>query len=431
MLTCKYKVSAVNHYWRLKTLGIVLWSGVADCTAQLFRLFGTLHCPDVQTLAIDHLMAEIVSTVGAEPKKIGIMVCGKTGIGKSTLLNILLGTKNRFPVNGPGGFGDNCMEAGTEDVRRVSEIMHGVEVTMYDTPGLQSDHNDNRIIAEMAQVKEKVDLVLFCIDSTSTRWVAEAQTVKNLHSFFGEEFWMNCIFVITRSNMTQQAIFEDDDLTLEEKVASCEKAAEDIFKCFKQELLKLRASPDVVKDIPLVAAGSHKKRKLPFVAPKVYNEDFLPELWSLAVKRCRVQTRLLFTMVSNYKEKRFISQNSITTLSPEDQAAIAEITKAMQMHEPLNDTSTPTSQETGSQPIKLSKKQSRRIHKALALAVGVSLGVKIVVGVGTASLITLALGGPVGVGVAAAAVGLIGLGAVTAGVYIYLLNKKLKTTDQP
>ena len=385
------------------------------------------------------MMAAVVGTENTEPKKIGIMVCGKTGIGKSTLLNILLGTKNRFPVNGPGGIGDNCMEAGTEDVRSVSEIIRGVEITMYDTPGLQSDHNDNRFITEMAQVKEKVDLVLFCIDSTSTRWVTEAQTVKNLHSFFGEEFWMNCIFVITRSNMTQQAIFEDDDLTPEEKVASCEKAATDIFKCFKQELLKMGASPDVVKDIPLVAAGSHKKRKLPFVAPKVYDEDFLPELWSLAVKRCRVQTRLLFAMVSNYNEKRFISQNSITTLSPEDQAAIAEITKSMQIHEPLNDTSIPTSQETGSQPIKLSKKQSNRIYKALAASIfgssavaGAAGGIGVGVGaaVWAATSLSMVAAGPVGVGVGVT-LGVIGLG-VLAGVLIYRRkkSKKLETTDQ-
>ena len=229
----------------------------------------------------------VAGTADTETKSIGIMVCGKTGSGKSTLLNTLLGTKDKFAVNGPGGKGDNCMAAGTEDVISVSEIIHGIEVTMYDTPGLQSDHNDENFVHSMAKVMAKIDLVLYCIDSTSTRWVTEAGTVEKLHSFFGEVFWMNCIFVLTRSNMAQQALVEDDDLTLEEKVAGCEKAAKDIFQCFEQELLKQNASADVVKHIPLVAVGNLKKRKLHFVAPDVYDDDFLPELWSLAVKRCR------------------------------------------------------------------------------------------------------------------------------------------------
>ena len=256
----------------------------------------------------------VVGKADTETKSIGIMICGKTGIGKSTLLNILLGTKDKFAVNGPGSKGDDCMAAGTEDVISVSEIIHGIEVTMYDTPGLQSDHNDESFVHSMAKVMEKVDLVLFCIDSTSTRWTAEAGTVGKLHSFFGNEFWMKAIFVLTRSNMAQQALVEDDDLTPEEKIAKCEKAAKNIFKYYKQELQKRGASDDVVKRIPLVAAGSHKKRKLHFVAPGVYGDDFLPQLWSLAVKRCRDQTKLLFAMVRNYKQMRFFLHDDFATL---------------------------------------------------------------------------------------------------------------------
>ena len=266
----------------------------------------------------------MAEAVGSEAGSFGIMVCGKTGIGKSTLLNILLGTKDKFVVNGPGSEGDDCMAAGTEDVISVSERIHGVKVTMYDTPGLQSDHEDEKFIKSMVNVLAKIDLVLFCIDSTSTRWVAEAETVKTLHLGLGNEFWTNAIFVLTRSNMAQQALVEDDDLSPEQKIAKCEKAAESIFKYYSQELQKRGASADVVKNIPLVAVGSHKKRKLHFVAPKVYDEDFLPELWSLAVKRCRGQKKLLFAMVSNYKQMRFILQDDFATLSPEEQIRLGK-----------------------------------------------------------------------------------------------------------
>ena len=151
------------------------------------------------------------------------MVCGKAGIGKSTILNILFGTEGKFFVNGPGGVGDNCMEAGIKDLISVSEMIHGVEVTMYDTPGLQSDPSDKECIALIANVKERIDLVLFCVDGNTSRGTAEAETVRKLHTSFGNEFWMNAIFVLTKSNKFQYDV--DEDLQSNEKVAVCEKAA--------------------------------------------------------------------------------------------------------------------------------------------------------------------------------------------------------------
>lgn len=58
-------------------------------------------------------MAEFVGN-GVEKNEIGVIICGKAGIGKSTLLNNLLGTKEKFVTKGPGDDGDDCMDAGTK-----------------------------------------------------------------------------------------------------------------------------------------------------------------------------------------------------------------------------------------------------------------------------------------------------------------------------
>ena len=429
-----------EHHFRLQDNFATLSPDKHALSTQLEELLNATSSPvseetDEKTRPEPIVLNErqLSNSIVNAPRQISMMVCGKAGIGKSTLLNILLGTKGKFVVNGPGGVGNDCTEAGTKGLSSVSEMIHGIEVTMYDTPGLQSDRSDKDTIALIASVKESIDLVLFCVDSTTTSWTAEAETVRKLHAAFGNEFWMNAIFVLTRSNMSQRYLADedDDDLQPNDKIAKCEKAAKDIFEAFKEELLKQKASTGIVKTIPLVAAGRHKQRKLHFVAPKVYDEDFLPELWSLAVKRCKVQKRLLFFAISNYKQQRFVLPDN-ATLTPEEQAL------RTQLEELSNATPSPLSEETNvetqPEPIVLNERQSKRVHKALATglfgligAAAAGGGIGVGAAVWAATSLTMAAAGPIGIA-AGAAVGLIGLSVLT-GVLIYRhrKSKKLET----
>ena len=310
-----------------------------------------------------------MAVAGNEPPnvigEIGILACGKTGIGKSCLLNNLLGTsEGRFAVNGPGCVGDHCMDAGTKDVISVSLIKNGIKVTLWDTPGLQSESGDNYFIDLTEKVIEKIDLVLFCIDSATNRWVAEAETVKKLHSRFGNEFWKIVIVVLTRANMTQPALVEDNEQApLLQKIDKCRKAANDIFQCFKKELLTQKVPAEIVDGIPWVAAGSGYKRKLLLVNEAVDDSDYLPELWSLAVERCRSKSKLLFFGASNYKCGRFGLQDGLSSLTPEEHA---EFTKLFPCASLRNDEPSPTDGIPQPPPIVLTARQSNRVFKALA-----------------------------------------------------------------
>ncbi|KAL5508960.1 hypothetical protein EMCRGX_G004232 [Ephydatia muelleri] len=175
---------------------------------------------------------------------ISIMAFGKTGIGKSTLLNVLLGTKDKFDVKGPGDDDeDEGLGAGTKELSIQSEIIRGIKVTLYDTPGLQPDTHlrDNYFADSIGKintlVKESIDLLLFCIDGTTTRWAMEEETVKKLHSYFGNEMWRHAIVVLTRSNIAQPGLTGDPQLESDSAKANiCKKAAMAIFNTFKKEL---------------------------------------------------------------------------------------------------------------------------------------------------------------------------------------------------
>lgn len=369
--------------------------------------------------------------------EVSIMVCGKSGIGKSTLLNILMGTTGKFSETGPGDDQDDSMDAGTKEIISQSETIHGIKVTMYDTPGFQSDPSDNYFVDSMdkikALVKGKIDLVLFCIDGGTVRWTHEAETVKTLHSCFGNELWMNAIFVLTKSNIAQPGKVEKEP-TQNGKVAICEKAANRIFNNFKEELLKQNASAEVVKRIPLVATGSDISRILIFVAPGVYNEDFLPEIWSQAVKQCRKESTVPFFIVSNYKQGRFVVQrDDLLCLTSADQAEVRRLLP--DEYPAISDSSSTPSLETAglpqSQPIVLSKKQSNRVYKALGAVFGGVIGsaaTGTVTGIGVGALVwgttalTMVAAGPVGVGVGVGVGALIGMGVLT-GLLIYQIKK--------
>lgn len=373
--------------------------------------------------------------VGNEPPnvigEIGILACGRTGIGKSCLLNTLLGTsEDRFAVNGPGGVGDRCMDAGTTGLISVSEIIHGIKVTLYDTPGLESKPGDNYFIDLMEKVIEKIDLVLFCLDSTSNRWVAEAETVQKLHSRFRDKFWKNVIVVLTRANVAQPGWVDEDEQTpllLAQKIDKCGKAVNDIFQNLKKELLKQKVPAEIVDGIPLVAAGNSKKRKLLFVNETVQDGDFVPELWSLAVERCRSQSRVFFFGVSNYKCGRFVLQDGLSLLTAEEQAEF----RALFLDESLwNDSPSPTDGIPQPPPIVLTARQSNRVFKALAAATGVFgsaalggtfSGVAVGATVWATTSLTMLAAGPVGVAVGVS-VGLIGA-AVLTGVLVYKYKK--------
>lgn len=257
-------------------------------------------------------------------------------------------------------------------------------MTMHDTPGLEHDPTDHNYFAESmekikALMKENIDLVLFCIDSNVCRWDGETETVKRLHLLFGDELWKNAIFVLTKSNVSQPGSVEGEP-TQEKKVAKCEKVATNIFKKFKEGLLKQKVPAEIVEHIPLVAAGSHNNRKLFFVAPGVYNDDFLPEFWSLAVKRCKDRSKVLFTNVTNYMESRFVIQDDFVPLPPEEQAQIRKNVRDVvnqNLQEKMG-SSLPLRPTTDEMPIKLNKKQSKRVskavHKAIQCAIQTGLG---------------------------------------------------------
>ena len=114
------------------------------------------------------------------PKSIKVVCSGPTGVGKSTLLNGLMGVDefsdsilgehdselqsvNSFRV-------ESALDHGTLSVVQKTFTKHEIEITLFDTPGLEGCSDaDNAYLREIKEKCADFNLFLYCISSTDTR----------------------------------------------------------------------------------------------------------------------------------------------------------------------------------------------------------------------------------------------------------------------
>lgn len=131
--------------------------------------------------------------------EISYLVVGKTGVGKTSLINSVAGKIVAEE-------GDD-LDIGTFNIEshQVTHDSTGTTVKFWDTPGLfDMTKRSDSYVDKIRDKYEQCDVVLYCTDMTDTR-VTE-QDKRTIHTFartLGAAFWQRTIFVLTFANYVE------------------------------------------------------------------------------------------------------------------------------------------------------------------------------------------------------------------------------------
>ena len=226
------------------------------------------------------------------------LVTGKSGEGKSTLINSLVGRK----VCGTG----DTLVATTETKLIEAGNINGVDVRIYDTQGVLDGEDEEDKIFESIRGK-KIDILIVCVSMVGRAQSRDTKdTIALITKELGQDIWERAVIVLTQANERQKRN-EDRCHTGLDSTGFC-----DVVTMFNDQLHEyLRKAKDAegrpipadtIEGVPVVPAGIYLEgqedlRKLPD------SDDWLSRLWLACFRRFKMEARKTFMGMSQDRLK--------------------------------------------------------------------------------------------------------------------------------
>ena len=242
----------------------------------------------------------------SKPADIRLLIIGKTGQGKSTLINSIIELEKEIAAEGAGA--NHC--TAMSESYYYCNVVPGVNVTLIDTPGLRDiQGKEERYIKQMKEECPEVSLVLFCKNIKDRLTIDDKVAIQKLHQAFGHRFWERVVIVFTfankedceerderdEDNPEQQPPFDDDNewnkLLKKRFVHRVELYAEAM-----RNILNFEHAPKV---IPVGTSKKSRKCLTPLCLPD--RENWLHDLLQVCYDQIKTKHNLSTLRLNNCK----------------------------------------------------------------------------------------------------------------------------------
>lgn len=218
-------------------------------------------------------------------RSLRVLVTGKTGVGKSALVNGIVG--KYIAIEG------ETLDPQTASVEKYQQRIQDVDVEIFDSPGLQDGTaREKEYLADMELKCKHVDLILYCVKMDDPRFYEDdKQAISKITGAFGIDFWKNAICVLTFANKVQQPIKKNTTPMDAQKYF--QKKIEDWQRVFCRELVTINGvDKRIAEVIPIVPTGHYTEPCLPD------RESWLGELWFTCLDRVADDAKPAFLKIN-------------------------------------------------------------------------------------------------------------------------------------
>ena len=201
-------------------------------------------------------------------QEIRILVEGKTGNGKSTLVNALIGEVLAEESQHVSREGE------TTELKHYSCEKNGIKMVVYDSPGFSGVGS---VPDSDARKSIDFDLSVFCIKMLETRFTpdcADVIAMKRLTLTYGENCWKRTVIALTFANAADAVNIDMKLADKSQKNCLFRKQFKDWEDVIRRTMVDvLHISQAIADDVLIVATGHYK-------IPTLFDQDhWQSELW--------------------------------------------------------------------------------------------------------------------------------------------------------